>query len=157
MATTQPPLGDDRGKQRATDPSPAISLTYHEVADPSFKGGVIQPSTETKQDEPGRLAVSESQERRRVDIIDQGLEHHSMRLGIGVEIEPVQLAHHGQGIGEVVAPQRANLDARRSRDSQAADRAVRIAERHYRPVKSGVRFSRKAAMPSFWSSLANRR
>ena len=27
----------------------------------------------------------------------------------------------------------------------------------YRPLKSGARFSRKAAMPSFWSSLAKSR
>ena len=37
-----------------------------------------------------------------------------------------------------------------------ADRPLGVAQAH-RPVKSGVRFSRKAAMPSFWSSLAKRR
>ncbi len=68
----------------------------------------------------------------------------------------VQLPHQGQRKVEVVATERPKLDAGRPGDREAADRALGIAERH-RPVKSGVRFSRKAAIPSFWSSLAKSR
>ena len=78
-----------------------------------------------------------------------------MRLGIGVG-EVIELAGERERIGEIVAAQGTDLDPVRARRREAADRAVRVAEAH-RPVKSGVRFSRKAAMPSFWSSLANSR
>jgi len=53
--------------------------------------------------------------------------------------------------------ERAQVDPVRPRDGQAADRAVRVAEMHYRPLKSGSRFSMKAAIPSFWSSEAKSR
>ena len=79
------------------------------------------------------------------------------RFGIGSGIERVQLARERERIGEVVAAERAEVDAVRARDGEAADRTVRIAEVHYRPLKSGSRFSMKAAIPSFWSSEAKSR
>ena len=82
-----------------------------------------------------------------------------MRLRVGIGVEAVQLARQRERIGEVVAAQRPEVDAVRARDGQAADRAVGIAEGHrgQRPLKSGARFSTKAAIPSFWSSDAKRR
>ena len=109
-------------------------------------------------DEPGRVSVvGQRQERGRVDVADERLVRRAERLGVGIGVERVQLARERQRIGEVVAAERAQLDAVRARDGEAAHRAVGIAELHYRPVKSGSRFSMKAAIPSFWSSEAKRR
>ena len=58
--------------------------------------------------------------------------------------------------GQIVPPNGAKLDPRRCAYRQPADGSFGIAQAH-RPVKSGVRFSMKAAIPSLWSSDANRR
>ncbi len=104
---------------------------------------------------PTAASVGDRQERCRVDIVHERLVRVAMGCGIGVR-EVVKLARQRQRIGKVVASERSDLDARRSRHRQTADRVIGIAEVH-RPRKSGVRFSRKAAMPSFWSSLAKSR
>ena len=62
----------------------------------------------------------------------------------------------GHRLGQIVAAQRPQLHAGRRPDRQAPDRSLGVAQAH-RPVKSGLRFSMKAAIPSFWSSDAKSR
>ena len=81
-------------------------------------------------DEAGRRAVGDRQERRRVGVADERLVRGPMRLGIGIGVERVQLARERERIGEVVAAERSQLDAVGTRNRQAADRPVGIAEGH---------------------------
>ncbi len=64
-----------------------------------------------------------------------------------------ELEHQGQ----VISRRGTQLHAGRRSDGEPADGAERAVLHGYRPLKSGARFSRKAAIPSFWSSLAKRR
>ena len=62
----------------------------------------------------------------------------------------------GHGLDQIVAAERPELHAVRRPDREPADRSLGVAQAH-RPVKSGLRFSMKAAIPSFWSSDAKSR
>jgi hypothetical protein len=53
-----------------------------------------------------------------------------MRLRFGGRVEPIEFADEGERIGEVVASERAQLDAGRARYRETPDRPVGIAERH---------------------------
>ena len=138
-------------------PAPAEALAHEQVAHPALERGVIQPPPEPMDDQAGRSAIGEGEEWRRVDIAHERLVCGAKRFGIGSRVKRVQLARERERIAEVVAAERAQVDAVRARDGQAADRTVRVAELHYRPLKSGSRFSMKAAIPSFWSSEAKSR
>ena len=82
-------------------------------------------------DEPGRVAVvGQRQERGRVDVADERLVRRAKGFGVGIGVERVQLARERERIGEVVAAERAQVDAIRARDGEAADGAVGIAELH---------------------------
>ena len=68
----------------------------------------------------------------------------------------MELPGHGHRLGQVITADRPQLHAGRSAHRQAADWSLGVAQAH-RPVKSGLRFSMKAAIPSFWSSDAKSR
>ena len=96
----------------AADAAPAEALADEQVADPALEGRVIQAPPEPMDDEAGRSAVGEGQERRRVDVADERLVRGAKRLGVGIGVERVQLARERERIGEVVAAERAQVDAR---------------------------------------------
>ena len=129
MRASQPPFGDGRGHERPPDAATAIGLAHHEVADPSFERGVIQPAPEAEDDEAGRRALGRGQERGRIGVIDEGLVRRPMGLPIGIG-QPVQLANQRERLGEVVSRQRPDLDAVGPRHGEAADRPVGIAQVH---------------------------
>ena len=139
-------------------PRLAETLADENVADPAFEGGVVEPSAEPMNDEPGRSpVVGQRQERGCVHVADERLVRRAKGFDVGTGVERVQLARERERIGEVVAAERTQVDAVRARDGEAAHGAVGIAELHYRPLNSGSRFSMKAAIPSFWSSEAKSR
>ena len=133
VAAPQPPLGDGGAEQRPADSPSAESLAHEQVADPALEGGVVQAPPEAEGDEPGRLAVGDRKERRGVDVVDERVESGAKRLGVAVG-QAVQLAGQGKRVIEVVAAERPELDAGRTRHGEPADRAVGVAEVH-RPLE----------------------
>ena len=129
VAAAQPPLGDRGGEQRAPDAPAAERVAHEQVADPALEGGVVQAASEAEADEPGRLVVGNRQERRGVGVVDERLVRRPVRAP-GRCRAAVELAGQCERIGEVLAAERSKLDAGRARDGQAADRAIRVAERH---------------------------
>ena len=133
VASAQPPLGDGGVQQQGADASPAEALADEEVAHPALEGGVVQAPSEPMDDEAGRRpAVGEREERRGVDVADEGLERRAMRLRVGIGVEAVELACERERIGEVVTAEGPEVHAVRPRDREAADRAVGVAEGHAR-------------------------
>ena len=88
---------------------------------------MVQAPPEPEVDEPGRLVVGQREQRHGIDVADERLDDAPGRVGIG---QSVQLASEGERIVEVLAAERTELDARRTRHGQAADRSVGIAEAH---------------------------
>ena len=157
VPATQPPLGDRRVEERAADAAAAEALAHEQVAHPALERRVVQAPPEPMDDQPGRRAIGEGQEWRCVDVAHERLVSGAKRLGSGAASSTYSSRASARRIGEVVAAERAKVDAVRARDGEPADRTVRVPEMLYRPLKSGSRFSMKAAIPSFWSSEAKSR
>ena len=67
---------------------------------------------------------------------------------VGPDLEP---PHRGLQSGQHVEEREARVEVLRGRPADQ-----RVGRHAYRPEKSGLRFSANAAIPSFWSSVANR-
>ena len=90
---------------------------------------MVQPAAEPEDDEPGGPAVGGRQVAQGVHVVDELEVRLAVGSGVGIG-QAVQLPGESKGVGEIVAGQRTNLDASRTRHGKAADRAVGVAEVH---------------------------
>ena len=68
VPAAQPPLGDRRVEERAADAPAAEALAHEQVAHPALERRVVQAPPEPMDDQAGRIAIGEGEERRRVDV-----------------------------------------------------------------------------------------
>ena len=80
---------------------------------------MVQAPPEPEVDDPDRLVVDQREQRHGIDVANEGLDDG--RAGFESELD--------KG-GLVPAAERTDLDARRTRHGQAADRSIGIAEAH---------------------------
>ena len=138
-------------EQGAPDPLPSRHRPHEQLGDPALESGEVQPPAEVEDADPRCRAAGLGHEGRDVRRAEQRLESRPQRVEVGGGFNALAFPGEGHGRGQVVAAERAELDPVRRPDGQPADRSLRVAQAH-RPVKSGLRFSMKAAIPSFWSS-----
>ena len=103
-----------------------MARRHHELRDRALPGGEVQTPSEGEQQDRGRLAIGNGEERRRVDRAQKHLPALRGRTGFDLKRRSgFALRKERENRVEVVARRRTQLDARRGPHRQAAHGPIR--------------------------------